>query len=310
MPTQNPVSLCEGSLIAATPGYTYQWYFLNNPISGQTSYSLACTQNGIYNCVITAPNGCVTTTPNKIVTVNPKPIISLTNTGLDTLCGNRFDILKTTTSFGKSPLSYLWKVNTFNYGPSNVLDSFNTIITTLNPGANNNFSVIVTDANGCKDTSNTVIIYQSNLPTPYISFNGYVLSANISTSYNQWYLNNTPIAGQNSSILTPTQNGQYTYSYFQNNCDVMSYPYTLIDLGVSITNFNKQITIYPNPSSDFITISNYYNYKFEIFDMFGKNILESNKNEIEISTLTKGIYYLVVKKLTGEIVGANKFVKQ
>ena len=58
-----------------------------------------------------------------------------------------------------------------------------------------------------------------------------------------------------------------------------------------------RINIYPNPSSNEIQISNLYeeNIKLSILDINGKLVLQkrvSNKERIDISTLTKGIYQI------------------
>lgn len=311
-PTTNPLTLCEGSYIAATPsvGYTYQWFQYNNPIAGQTAYNFMCTQNGIYNCLITAPNGCTTTSVNKVVTVNPKPIITITNTGLDTLCGNNFDIITTTLNSGITPSTYLWKVNSINSGQPSGLNSYNTNLSPLISGANNTFSVIITDVNGCKDTSNTITIFKSSLPIPTISFNGYVLSSNLSSTINKWYLNNILITGQNASVLTPTQDGQYTFSYFQDNCDVMSYPYLLQNLGILFKKIdNSSFIVYPNPAKNKITITPFINGVYLIVDLYGKEVINSITNNIDITSLSEGIYYLLIKNFEGEIIGTNKLIK-
>jgi Secretion system C-terminal sorting domain len=72
-----------------------------------------------------------------------------------------------------------------------------------------------------------------------------------------------------------------------------------ISLGIN-DNFeiknNVDVVIYPNPTSDFIQISNLENASLIIFDVLGKIVLEisnyQQESKIEISKLEKGIYFI------------------
>ncbi|VXC42625.1 conserved hypothetical protein [Flavobacterium sp. 9AF] len=69
---------------------------------------------------------------------------------------------------------------------------------------------------------------------------------------------------------------------------------------------NPKIKIYPNPSSDIIKIESVYQFeKYNIYDIQGK-LVENNKltnNEINISSLTNGEYFLQLDKTS------QKFIK-
>jgi len=71
-------------------------------------------------------------------------------------------------------------------------------------------------------------------------------------------------------------------------------------LGVDDLELKNQISIYPNPSSDFLHISNINeeNYVLEIIDFSGKKIktieVTSGEVEISISDLSKGSYFVVI----------------
>jgi len=69
-------------------------------------------------------------------------------------------------------------------------------------------------------------------------------------------------------------------------------------------------TIYPNPATNSLTIeSNIIINNVSIYNELGQLLLKTNKTNIDISTLTKGIYYL---KITNEIgnIEIKKVVKQ
>lgn len=75
-------TICAGnSVVLSTdsiPGYTYQWRFNNNPISGATTSSYSASVGGNYSVTVTS-SGCSTTSTPQIVTVvsqGPLPVTS------------------------------------------------------------------------------------------------------------------------------------------------------------------------------------------------------------------------------------------
>jgi len=72
---------------------------------------------------------------------------------------------------------------------------------------------------------------------------------------------------------------------------------------------NQQLSVYPNPSSDFIIVKDLKaNTNAEIFDINGKKIQEiyvSESNTINISSLRNGIYFLLMPDH-----GFSKFIKE
>ena len=67
----------------------------------------------------------------------------------------------------------------------------------------------------------------------------------------------------------------------------------------TLTKSQEEISVYPNPFENLITIGNLSNtnsvYSAEIFDLAGKLILSSNENKISTEMLPKGFYFLTVK---------------
>lgn len=63
---------------------------------------------------------------------------------------------------------------------------------------------------------------------------------------------------------------------------------------LSLTAFSdKNLKVYPNPTTNQIHIdSNINNLSFELFDMSGKRILETQNRDINLSKLSRGIYFL------------------
>ncbi len=55
----------------------------------------------------------------------------------------------------------------------------------------------------------------------------------------------------------------------------------------------RDIKIYPNPTTDFISLSNLnFNNEFEIYDILGNRISNGNlTEEIDVTNLSAGIYF-------------------
>jgi len=82
--------------------------------------------------------------------------------------------------------------------------------------------------------------------------------------------------------------------------------------GMDAANFtlSKNISIYPNPAADFLTIKSTEKIKStEIFDMNGRSIAKfGNTQNLDVRTLDKGIY--VIKISTENGVNQQKFIKK
>jgi hypothetical protein len=71
----------------------------------------------------------------------------------------------------------------------------------------------------------------------------------------------------------------------------------------------KNISFYPNPVKESINLSSIEYSQFEIFDLLGKLVLKGNsENQINASSLTKGVYVLKLKD--GENTINQKFIKE
>ena len=110
-------------------------------------------------------------------------------------------------------------------------------------------------------------------------------------------------------VMTPLMSGNYYVIVTQNGCSDTSNViyYLLTDINdVS----NKHINIYPNPATSYITIDNVKSTDIKILsDINGKMIdFINNKNIIDISDLSNGIYLL--KIITEKEILIDKFIKE
>jgi len=107
----------------------------------------------------------------------------------------------------------------------------------------------------------------------------------------------------------------YTYGILNNNVvfelSLFREPISLVEslatLGISDL---KDLSIYPNPATDFINIINVKHQieKVAIFDLTGKQMISDTKQKINVSSLPSGVYILSVKTEAG--FKNFKFIKQ
>ncbi len=75
---------------------------------------------------------------------------------------------------------------------------------------------------------------------------------------------------------------EYTWNVFQTN---------------SINNISENIKIYPNPVSEILKIEIDENATFTIYNYHGKQVISTKEKEINVSSLSKGMYILNIKNL-------------
>lgn len=143
---------CKGTLPLASTvqngndGYSYQWRKDNTPIGSNTAV-FDVSEGGQYSVVITDKKGCRSTSGTVSVTKgNPSVQIM----GKLEFCAGGSTLLKTTTQNAKAPINYKWQ-------GGSTTDS-------LRVGTAGNYTVEITDAQGCLATSTAVTVVQNPLP--------------------------------------------------------------------------------------------------------------------------------------------------
>ena len=78
---------------------------------------------------------------------------------------------------------------------------------------------------------------------------------------------------------------------------------------LSNENFNAEtIKVYPNPVNNFLYIENIKDSNYEIYDITGKRVLNGINNQINVSSLENGVYFL--KVTLEENILTQKFIKE
>jgi hypothetical protein len=138
--------LCNGGfdgtasviVTGGTPGYTYMW----SPTGGTSATASGLTA-GTYVCTPTDANGCSTSVT--VTVTEPTPLVTAAANNGD-VCAGDTAMLVGTAMGGTMGYTYTWL-------PGNL----NGSVVGTTPATTTTYSLVVTDANGCMDTSTTTV---------------------------------------------------------------------------------------------------------------------------------------------------------
>jgi len=164
-----PTTFCDGDsvLLTATAGAEYLWS------TGDTTQSITVFTSGVYTVGVTTADGCEGDSDPVQVTVNSNPNPTVNPVGPTTFCDGG-SVTLTTGSYA----TYLWSTGETTQS-----------ITVSESG---DYSVTVTNGNGCEGTSGDLTVTVNDLPEPTVSVSGDVafcdgsdvtLTASSATSY-------------------------------------------------------------------------------------------------------------------------------
>ena len=91
------------------------------------------------------------------------------------------------------------------------------------------------------------------------------------------------------------------------SCESM-YNYCQLGWPTSINEESNIITVYPNPTSNILTIDTRLDITVEVYDINGKLMIEKNSKRIDFSKWSMGIYNLIIRK--DELVITKRIIKQ
>lgn len=216
--------LCYGSSTGAitlsvsggTGSYTYDWADIAGTSNSQNRTNLAA---GSYSVTVSDANGC---SSSKTFTVSQTTALSLSTSHTNILCkGDNTGSISLSVTGGQSPYTFLWSNNA-------TTQNINGLIA-------GNYSVEVTDANGCVANSSTITIAQPSA----------TLTSSISHS-------NASCKGGNNGTITLTPiGGTSPYSYVWSNgatiqslsgLEAGSYSVTITDANGCTTTNSATIT--------------------------------------------------------------------
>ena len=146
--------------------------------------------------------------------------------------------------------------------------------------------------------------------------NGVNITSNATNATYQWLdcdSNYVIISGETDSSFTATTNGNYAVAVTQNGCTDTS-SCVLINSVQITSNFNNVVSVYPNPSSDIITLKGINSLTevshIHLLDNKGALLkkIGINETKVDLSSFSTGIYFIEIKHQLGT--GRIKVVKQ
>lgn len=130
-----------------TPAYSYQWF-----PSGGTQANATNLMAGTYTVTVTDSHGC---TNSGNVNINQPPAINLSTTSQAASCGSANGSVSVIVNGGQGPYTYRWLPGNYT-------------LATVNNLAAGNYTVTITDANGCTAQSSSMI---NNTGGPSVTLN-------------------------------------------------------------------------------------------------------------------------------------------
>lgn len=284
------------NVLDGSPPYTFSW---NNQPNNTTNASSTLTA-GTYIVTVTDATGCSQSAPSVIITEPPAFIISTSHIDESCTGGSNNGEADCQVSGGTPPYTYLW-----NTTPNQMTSA----ISNLQAG---NYEITITDANGCKDSATVVVNEEPNPASFSYTTNDLVASFSVNgTGCNSfvWDFGNGNTSTINPNpVVTYATAGTYGVCLQCNghaSC-IQCINITVPANGSGGVNVEETInalgiTVYPNPSTNLITIENKNennNSPFVILNALGQKSLSgkltSEITTVDITHLQPGFYLLQV----------------
>jgi hypothetical protein len=284
------------TLTATQTGFDYEWS------NGSTSNVITVSAVGSYNVSVSNPY-CSITSGTVNVSQQTLPTAPASISGLDTVCSAQTTTFTAATVAGAT--SYNWTVPSgwSTSGSSGTSITINSI--------NGSGTISVSTNNSCgagAAVSKTITV--SPAPQPTISKSGNTLTTTPSGLTYQWYKDGSPIGSPTSNpSYTATANG----TYYVEATDASSCTGRSADIVINVNSIenisgsNNIYEVWPNPTSDFITIKNTAAKDlWSLIDYTGRVVLKGNCNSsttnIQFNGIAKGVYLLKINDESHRVV--------
>lgn len=253
-----------------------------------------------------ANNGAITVTSENACGTSPVRILNVTTADVPvqpvTITGNTTFCQGETAAYSVviNPLAsgYVWNFPADWTGTSTSNSINLTVGATSGP-------VSVAAVNQCGTSTAQTINVTVNQVTNGVTQSGATLTADQEDAVYQWLDCGTgnPIPGATTRTYTPTQNGEYSVLIITSaNCTVVSECATVSNLGIDKEQLTS-LSIYPNPASDNVTISNIpAESTVRLLDMTGKVLFSTAANStlsMDLTDIKAGVYLLSIEGKKG-----------
>ena len=169
------------------------------------------------------------------------------------------------------------------------------------------YTYLTTNATGCDSTASLNLTIDTL--TVSVTTNGTTLTAQPAGGSYQWLdcdNAHVPVSGETSQDYTPTTSGNYAVVIILGACTDTTDCQAVTIAGVS-ENPRKTIGAYPNPTTGILTIEGAEG-TVTVYDIYGRLVLTTNSNVLDISQAAMGIYFVHVLDEQGKVY-SQKVVK-
>ena len=274
-------SICAGDQVTLTGGGASS-YIWDNGVTNGVAFTPTATTT--YN--VTGTSGSCTDNDQITITVNPLPTVTASASSSSICNGDPV----TLTGGGAS--SYTW-------------DNGVTDGVAFNPTATTTYTVTGTDGNNCQNTATTTVTVTTIDATTTTT--GTTITANNSNATYQWVdcdNSNQPISGATSQSFTPSATGNYAVIVTENGCSETSACENIIVTSITELNAANQISLYPNPFNDVLTISSANSLSgttVKIIAVTGQTLTETtivsgNTYTFDLNNYAKGLYFVEINQ--------------
>ena len=260
-----------------TGAFTYLW----------SSNGTAETETGLtassYTVTITDDNGCISTA-----------VANVSDIGAPTVTSSSVDVSCNGLNNGSIDNNVFGGTGTYTYSWSN-LETTEDIMG-LTAGM---YTYTITDGAGCQSTGSVTITEPNSIDVAIMSSGATITTNNSTATSYQWMdcNSNTIISMETGQSFTAIANGDYAVIITEGFCVDTSVCFNVTAMGMTESEKNEQISIFPNPNSGVFTIKASFKGTYTIANELGQKIkafdLNADNNySISIDGLSNGVYFI------------------